>query len=127
MIAQLSILLIILLVSIVVLYFTTCYKKDTYDISAVRLGRYDPEIVEKSGGMAGFSTFPAEVHPVWYEYDYLPDSLYSRTYYDRPYIRPFEYYINPWYVPDEWMELNDRIYEAENLVGYENMGCRHCY
>lgn len=61
---QLCILLSVTLLFIIVIYFTTCYSKDSYyNISPIRGSRYDPEIVEKSGGMAGFSTFPYDTSP----------------------------------------------------------------
>ena len=98
-------------------------QRDDYIIAA----RFDPEIYEKSGGMAGYSTYPYDTSPYggyvnypyviynspWYYprwrrryrryfprrylagnipygapdnvIPYLPNSLYRRTYYDRPY------------------------------------------
>jgi len=142
MITQLSILLVFILVAMVVLYFTLCRHKDNYyNLYAVRGTRYDPEIVAKSGGMAGFSTFPVDTHPdmgyinyPWYPYyntnymvpygsprygytAYLPDSLYSRTYYDRPY---YESYLEPYLEPylERWIpsDYELRLMDLENFL-----------
>jgi hypothetical protein len=84
---------------IIVLYFWVCNNIDNFAISPIRGGgEYDPDIERLSGGMAGYSPSPyyrwsyslyapEEYYPYFgnpYS-DYLPESIYSRTYYDRPY------------------------------------------
>lgn len=72
-------------------------KDSFYYLNPVRGSRYDPEIVEKSGGMSGFSTFPVDTSPYGgyvnypYTYQYYPTSL-MYPYYRHPYFRRYHNY-----------------------------------
>jgi hypothetical protein len=58
--------------------------------------RYDPEIIEKSGGMAGFSTSPFDTSSYGGYVNY-PYYIYNNPYtYYNPYNNP---YYNPYYNP----------------------------
>jgi hypothetical protein len=158
-----QILLFIFLIVIFIIILLLCFSKkikDNYALDAVRGARYDPEIVSKSGGMAGFSTYPVDTHPdmgyinypyftytypdtygryypyssssygyfytdfpyrnrlynPYYSLDYLPQSLYSRTYYDRPYFERFENFEDD----NTFNEYNQRLLEVEDLIEDEN-------
>jgi hypothetical protein len=103
MIIQLFIILIAGLLIITTIYFTNYNSKDSYYNPPISY-RYDPEIAEKSGGMAGFSTSPFDtssyggyinypvIYPSYYPYDY--NYHYNRHYngnhrYNRHYNYPY--------------------------------------
>lgn len=87
---------------IIVLYFWVYNNTDNFVISPLRGGSYDPDIERLSGGMAGYSPSPyyrwsyslytpEEYYPYFgnpYS-EYLPESIYSRAYYDQPYQEGF--------------------------------------
>lgn len=94
---------------LLILYF--CAKKkqvDSFVNFPIRGYRFDPEIVEKSGGMAGFSSTPYDTSPEgggYINFPYIPYyypglNVYPRYYY--PYQR-YPYRRYPWYRPYSYL------------------------
>ena len=96
-----------------VLYYWSRKNIDNFVISPIRGGVYDPDIEKLSGGMAGFSTSPYyrwsySLYPREYPYfdipycdgSYIPNSIYSRDFYDYPYTYECDqYFCSPIYDP----------------------------
>ena len=108
----------------IVLYFFVFKKSDNfYPISnSVRYSRFDPDIISRSGGMAGYPDLDSCFYNYPYQ-PYIPQSLIpnSRSYnypYTNPYYPPYySPYTNP-YSPYSNIIGPETNYRINNLLDY---------